>query len=350
MVCKPCNGRPVTGSQCNDRQRRHLRPRLPPRAAELRRSRLLHLHAARVRQVDGLHGRGAGPSHRRHRLYAFAVQPLPPPLPRAARRHQARGGGGRRPGAGVPYHIAARVHARPQLHEVPQPHGHGHRGDDPRPANGLSRADGRLRQDRAGAADGRGGAGKPAISDRRPADDLALQGRSRGSLHRLPQVLDAVPRRQARPCRHRRGGGAARHHGRYLRRHGHGIHHGGHRRGAGHDAAGHGGDPGRACGPAAGSRGDGRAGSGAGAVGPDAGQDHHARDRERRACCWLGGSTNGVIHLAAIAGRLGLGLARAPQRALRHDAHAGGGQDRSATSSTWRTSSPPAVLAPCCAS
>ena len=76
-------------------------------------------------------------THRRHRLHALALQPLPPPLPRAARRHQARRGGGRRAGAGVPDDIAARVHARAQLHEVPQPHGHGHRGDDPRPAHGL---------------------------------------------------------------------------------------------------------------------------------------------------------------------------------------------------------------------
>ena len=58
---------------------------------------------------------------------------------------------------------------------------------------------------------------------------------------------------------------------------------------------------------------------------PDA--DHHAGlDRERRsACCWrIGGSTNGVIHLTAIAGRLGIKLdLDAPQRALRHDAGAG---------------------------
>ena len=41
----------------------------------------------------------------------------------------------------------------------------------------------------------------------------------------------------------------------------------------------------------------------------------------------LGGSTNGVIHLAAIAGRLGLKLdLEAPQRAVRHHAGAGGRQ------------------------
>ena len=43
--------------------------------------------------------------------HALAVQSLPSPLPRAARRHQARRGGGRRAGARVPDHLAARVHA-----------------------------------------------------------------------------------------------------------------------------------------------------------------------------------------------------------------------------------------------
>ena len=65
----------------------------------------------------------------------------------------------------------------------------------------------------------------------------------------------------------------------------------------------------------------------------------------------LGGSTNGVIHLAAIAGR------------ARPEARSRSGStsfptrrpcwrpsSRSATSSTWRTSSPPAASARCCAS
>ena len=65
-------------------------------------------------------------------------------------------------------------------------------------------------------------------------------------------------------------------------------HHGGHRRGARHDAAGHGGDPRRARRPPARGRGDRRARRRAGAIGPDAGQDHHRRRRSRtpRACCW----------------------------------------------------------------
>ena len=149
----------------------------------------------------------------RHRLHALQVQSLPSPLPRVAGCGEARRGGGRRAGARVPHHLAARVHAGAQLHEVPQPHGHGHRGDDPRPADGRRGADGRLRQDRAGAADGRGQRRQARDpTDRRPADDLALQGRPRRRLHRLPQVLDPVPRRQARhkPRSRRSRGGSSR--------------------------------------------------------------------------------------------------------------------------------------------
>ena len=237
----------------------------------------------------GYSGDELGAPRGRHRLHALPLQPLPPPLPRAARRGEARRGGGGRAGARVPHHLAARIHAGAQLHEVPQPHGHGHRGDDPRPAHGRGGADGRLRQDRAGAADGRRQrrqAGDPA--DRRPADDLALQGRPRRRLHRLPQVLDPVPRRQARQGRDRGGGGPPRHHRRHLRRDGHRLHHGGHRRGAGHDAARHRRHSRRARRPPARRRGDRRARRGAGALRSDAGQDHHRRRRSRtpRACCW----------------------------------------------------------------
>ena len=58
----------------------------------------------------------------------------------------------------------------------------GHRGDDPRPADGRGGADGRLRQDRAGPADG-GGQRRQArhTTDRRPADDVALRRRSGGA-------------------------------------------------------------------------------------------------------------------------------------------------------------------------
>ena len=53
------------------------------------------------------------------------------------------------------------VFLNPDQHEIPQPDVDGHRGDGARAADGRGRADGRLRQDRAGAADGRG-LGRPA--------------------------------------------------------------------------------------------------------------------------------------------------------------------------------------------
>ena len=63
----------------------------------------------------------------------------------------------------VSHHLAGRGVPEPHQPQVPQPDVDGHRGDDPRPADGRGRADGRLRQDRAGPADGRGLRRAPAI-------------------------------------------------------------------------------------------------------------------------------------------------------------------------------------------
>ena len=54
-------------------------------------------------------------------------------------------------------------------HALPEPHGDGHRGDDPRPADGRRRPPGRLRQDIARAADGRGERGPAGDRRHRPA-------------------------------------------------------------------------------------------------------------------------------------------------------------------------------------
>ena len=90
-------------------------------------------------------------------------------------------------------HLARRGVSQPDQPDVPQPDGDGHRGDDPRPADGRGRAGRRLRQDRAGAADGRDlgqPAGDPA---RRRADaDRALAWRAARRLHRLPPLLGQV--------------------------------------------------------------------------------------------------------------------------------------------------------------
>ena len=89
------------------------------------------------------------------------LQQLPPLHAGPGRRRLARRAGGGRPAAALPDRLARRGVPQPDQHDVPQPDGHGHRGDDPRPADGRGGADRRLRQDRAGAADGRG-LGRPA--------------------------------------------------------------------------------------------------------------------------------------------------------------------------------------------
>ena len=64
----------------------------------------------------------------------------------------------------------------------------------------------------------------------------------------------------------------------------------------------------------------------------------------------IGGSTNAIIHLTAIAGRVGVEVdLAAPQRAERRRRRCWSISSRRA-STTWRTSSPPAASAPCCAS
>ena len=181
-----------------------------------------------------------------------------------------------------PDHLARRGVPQPDQHDVPQPHGHGHRGDDRRPAHGCGRADRRLRQDRAGPADGRGlgrAAGHPA---RDRADvDRPPQGPAAWGLHRLPRLLGQVPRRLGRLRRDRDRGGPPVRDRRHLRGDGHGLDHGLHHRGARHVAARHGRDPGRAFGPAGRGRGDRQGGGAADREPHHPAPGHHARSRSR---------------------------------------------------------------------
>ncbi len=64
----------------------------------------------------------------------------------------------------------------------------------------------------------------------------------------------------------------------------------------------------------------------------------------------IGGSTNGIVHLTAIAGRLGLKVdMEAFDRIGKRDA--GAGRPQAARASTiWKTSTRPAACARCCAS
>ena len=73
---------------------------------------------------------------------------------------------------GLPMDFPTISHPRellpPDQHVPAQPDGDGHRGDDPRPADGRGGADRRLRQDHSGAADGRGLADMPGHRRCRP--------------------------------------------------------------------------------------------------------------------------------------------------------------------------------------
>ena len=117
---------------------------------------------------------------------------------------------------------------------------------------------------------------------RRPDDDRAASRREARRLHRLPPLLGEVPGRRHRRDRDRSRRGPARHDGRHLRGHGHGLDHGLPRRGPRHDAAGHGGDPGGACRPAARRRGDRRRRRAPDRLDADARAHRHARLRRER--------------------------------------------------------------------
>ena len=80
------------------------------------------------------------------------------------RARQARRLGGRRPAARVPDDVARRDDDEADDDALAQPHGDGRRGVAAREPARRRRAPVRLRQDHAGAADGR--------RERRPADDL----------------------------------------------------------------------------------------------------------------------------------------------------------------------------------
>ena len=182
-----------------------------------------------------LHRRRAVAPHHRHRQHRQQLQPLPRQRAAADRGSQAR----RDAAGGLPMDfptISVHESFSQPTSMYPQPHVHGHRGNDPRAAHGRRRADRRLRQDGAGPAHGRGlggRAGDPA-GDRLDADRIASR-RARRRLHRLPPLLGPLPRRGDRRRGNRRRqqpvGGQRGH----LFGDGHGQHHGLPDRGAGHD-------------------------------------------------------------------------------------------------------------------
>ena len=148
---------------------------------------------------------------RRHCEFGERLQQLPSAPARADRGGQARRARGRRPAARLPDDLAGRGVSASDEPRLPQPDGDGHRGDVPRAAARCGGARRRLRQDGAGAADGRDlrrRAGHPA---RRRADaDGPLRRRAARRVHRLPPFLGQVPRGEIDRGRDRRHRDAAR--------------------------------------------------------------------------------------------------------------------------------------------
>ena len=180
--------------KCRHEQKTHRHRQRPH---QLWRPRLLAVFAPVLRAVDGLFAPHAGEAGRRHRLYAVRLQQLPSALPGPARGGKARRAGVRRAADRVSDDLARRGLPQSDQPEIPQPDVDGHRGDGARAAHGCGRADGRLRQDGAGPAHGRGVGGKAGNhAGRRPDDDGPPSRRAAGRLHRLPPLLGAIPRRQ----------------------------------------------------------------------------------------------------------------------------------------------------------
>ena len=230
----------------------------------------------------------------------------------------------------VPDGVARRGVPQSDQPEIPQPDVDRHRGDDPRAADGRGRADGRLRQDGAGAAHGRGfGGAAGGHAGGRADDDRTPQGRAARRLHRLPPLLGALPRRRSERRRDCRGRGQARGDGRHLRGDGHRLDHGLHRRSARPDPARHRRYSGRACRPPARGRGDRHRGGQPHRLAGDARQD---RQREvGRECAARAARTRRLDQCDHPSHRhrrtrRRQGDARPAQPAVRHDAGAGQSQ------------------------
>ena len=189
---------------------------------------------------------------------------------------QTRGAGGRRLPGGVPGRDAVRDVPEANPDDVPEPAGHGHRGAAALLPGRRCGADGRVRQDHAGAAHGRGQRG-PArdLCAGRPDAERQLPGPAGRQRHRHVEVLGRRAGRAGRRLRDGRPGGRHRPLARPLHDHGHRLDHDVSGRGPRYDAARRGVDPGRRLGALPDGRGQRRADRADGVGRPDPGGDPH---------------------------------------------------------------------------
>ena len=163
---------------------------------QLWRCGFLAVPAQGLHQGRRLFRRRARPADRRHHQHLQRLQSLPRQRAGPDRGGEARRHAGRRPAHGLPDRVDPRELLASDQHVPAQPDVDRHRGDDPRPADGLGGADRRLRQDPAGPAHG-GGQRRPAGGRAAGRADAGrpLQGRGPGRLHRLPPAVGPVSRR-----------------------------------------------------------------------------------------------------------------------------------------------------------
>ena len=175
----------------------------------------------------------------RHRQHRQRLQPLPRQRAAADRSGQARRDAGGRPADGVSDDLDPRELRGTDQHVPAQPDVDRHRGDDPRAADGRGGADRRLRQDRAGAADGRGVGEHPGDPARHRLDADRLRTAASASAPAPTAAATGAASAPTRSTRRRSRDGQrpARRERGHLLGDGHGQHDGLHRRSARHDGA-----------------------------------------------------------------------------------------------------------------
>ena len=224
----------------DERHDRKEEPRRPPQRALVRARRSPRLRPSLARHADGLRAGGVeGPAGDRDPQHLVGRAALPHALQEPRRRRQARHPDGGRLSDGAAGAVAVGIVPEADHDALSQHAGDGRRGIAARPSRRRRRADGRLRQDHAGASARRHQHG--------PADDLSagradaarqLEGQDAGlRLGRL-EILGRAARRENLRQGLGRCRGRHRPQLRHLHDHGHRLDHDGDRRIDRHDLAG----------------------------------------------------------------------------------------------------------------